>query len=106
MLRVIQLPPTVALVLALAVLLEAAAAGYGPGANDNASGVAIAIAVTDAFKAGPRPNLTIELVLQGAGEGHEIGVRRYLRSRRPALGRRSTIVLGIAPAVADKFSTG
>jgi hypothetical protein len=91
----IQLPPTVLLVLALALLLEAAAATYGPAANDNATGTAVAIALANALKAGAPRNLTIELVLQGAGEGHEAGLRRYLRTQKPT--RDSTVVLGIAP---------
>jgi hypothetical protein len=89
----LQLPPTVVLVLSLALLLEAAAASYGPGANDNASGTAVAIALANALRAGPPRNLTVELVLQGAGEGNEIGLRRYLRTHET----KSTIVLGIAP---------
>ncbi len=96
-LGVIQLPPTVALVLALAFLLEAAAAGYGPAANDNATGIAVAIALANAFKAGPPGNLTVELVLQGAGEGEEIGLRRHLRTHKTDLKNASAIVLGIAP---------
>jgi hypothetical protein len=36
----------------------------------------------------------VELVLQGAGEGQEIGLREYLRTHRPD--RTTTIVLGIA----------
>jgi hypothetical protein len=91
----IQLPPTVALVLALALLLEAAAAAYGPAANDNASGTAVAIALINALRAGPPRHMTVELVLQGAGEAQEIGLRRYLQSYKPT--RASTIVLGIAP---------
>jgi hypothetical protein len=94
-LNAIQLPPTVALVIALSLLLEAAAAGYGPAANDNASGVAVAIALADALRTGPPGNLAVELVLQGAGEGQEIGLRRYLAAHEPR--RESTIVLGIAP---------
>jgi hypothetical protein len=93
----IQLPPTVALVLALALLLEAAAATYGPAANDNASGTAVAIALANALKAGPPRNLAVELLLQGAGEGQEIGIRRYLRAHKAELSRASTIVLGISP---------
>jgi hypothetical protein len=76
----IQLPPTVALVLALALLLE---------------GAAVAIAVANVLRAGPLRHMTVELVLQGAGEAQEIGLRRYLRSHKPT--RASTIVLGIAP---------
>jgi len=94
-LGVIQFPPTVALVLALALLLEAGAAGYGPAANDNATGAAVAIALASGLKAGAPRNLSVELVLQGAGEGQEIGLRRYMRAHKPT--RDSTIVLGIAP---------
>ena len=93
----VQLPPTILLVLALALLLEAAAAGYGPAANDNATGVAVAIALANALAVAPPGNLAVELVLQGAGEGQEIGLRRYLRTRKNELDRRNTIVLGIAP---------
>jgi peptidase M28-like protein len=89
----IQLPPTVVLVLALALLLDAAAASYGPAANDNASGTAVAIALANALRAGPPRNLNVELLLQGAGEGQEIGLRTYLRTHKS----KGAIVLGIAP---------
>jgi hypothetical protein len=96
LLGAIQLPPTVALVLGLALLLEAAGAGYGPAAGDNASGAAVAIALARTLTAAPPRNLTIALVLTGAGEGHEIGLRRYLRAHRHRLMRANTIVLGVA----------
>ncbi|HTU88148.1 MAG TPA: M28 family peptidase [Solirubrobacteraceae bacterium] len=96
-LGVIQLPPTVVLVLGLALLLEAAAAPYGPAANDNASGAAVAAALVDALATNPPDNLDLELVLAGAGEGGEIGIRRYLRKRRRELRRARAIVLGVAP---------
>lgn len=93
----IQLPPTVVLVLSLALLLEAAAAGYGPAANDNASGAAVAIALANALKAGPPGNLEIQLILQGAGEGQEVGIRNHLKNHKRELRRAGAIVLGIAP---------
>jgi hypothetical protein len=97
-LGVVQLPPTVALVLALALLLEAAAASYGPAANDNTTGTAVAVAVAQALSTTPLRSIdNVELVLTGAGEGGGIGLRRYLRSRRYELTRANTIVLGIAP---------
>jgi hypothetical protein len=96
-LGVIQLPPTVALVLALALLLEAAASGYGPAANDNATGAAVAIALADALTASPLGGLDVQLVLQGAGEGPGIGLRRFLRAHKSDLRGGSTVVLGIAP---------
>jgi hypothetical protein len=97
-LGLIQLPPTIALVVGLALLLEAAGAPYGPAANDNASGTAIGAALIQAISGNPPDNLTLELVLAGAGNGGEIGIGRYLRARRRELRRAHAIVLGIAPS--------
>jgi hypothetical protein len=97
-LGLIQLPPTLALVVGLALLLEAAGAPYGPAAGDNASGTVAATAVTDALARNPPDNLALQLVLAGAGNGGEIGIRRYLRTRRRELRRANAIVLGIAPS--------
>jgi hypothetical protein len=93
-----QLIPTVALVLALALLLELATADYGPAANDNAAGTAVALALTRALDAAPPRHATTELVLQGAGAGGGIGLRRYLRARKRTLSRANTLVIGIAPS--------
>ena len=98
----VQLPPTVALVLALALLLEAAGAAYGPAAADNGTGVAAAIAMTRALQADPPRNLTVELVLQGAGETEGLGLRTYLRVHKRELKAISPIVLGIAASGAGR----
>jgi hypothetical protein len=94
---ILQLIPTVVLVLALALLLESAAADIGPGAADNAAGTAVAVALTRALDAAPPRRVAVELVLQGAGDGQMIGLARHLRGRRKQLVRRNTIVLGIGP---------
>jgi hypothetical protein len=91
-----QLPPTVGLVLALALLLEQATARFGPAANDNASGVAAAIALARALDVSPPPRVEVELVLQGAGDGGAIGLRRYLQARGKTLKAPNTIVIGLA----------
>jgi Peptidase family M28 len=93
----IQLPPTVALVIALALLVEAAGSGYGPAAGDNASGTAVAIALARVLAASPPRNLSATLVLQGAGEGQEIGLPRFLKAHKRELKGTNAIVLGIAP---------
>jgi hypothetical protein len=93
---VLQLLPTVALVLGLALLLELAGAECGPAAGDNGSGVAAAIALAKALDAGPPSNAAVELVLQGAADGGGIGMRRHLRNRRKQLNATNTVVLGIA----------
>ena len=100
----VQLPPAVALVLALALLLEAAGAGYGPAAGDNGSGIAAAIALTQDLAADPPRNLTVELVLQGAGESQGLGLRRYLRAHKREHRDSNAIVLGIAACGAGQAS--
>ena len=98
----VQLPPAVALVLTLALLLEAAAAGYGPAAGDNGTGVAAAIALTHALASDPPENLTVGLVLQGAGNTESLGLRTYLRAHKRDLEEANAIVLGIAACGAGR----
>jgi hypothetical protein len=97
-LDVLQLIPSVALVLTEALLLEAAGAGYGDPAGDDATGTAIAIELVRALQSTPPRNLAPELLLQGAGTGQEIGIRRYLRAHKREVRRDNAVVLGIAPS--------
>jgi Peptidase family M28 len=99
---VVQLVPTVALVLAIALLVDLATAEVSPGANDNASGVAVAIALARALDAAPPRHLTVDLVLQGASDASAVGLRRYLRRRKGKLKATNTVVLGIAPCAAGQ----
>jgi hypothetical protein len=99
---VAQLIPTAALVVALAVLLDAGDAEFGPAAGDNASGVAVAIELARALDAAPPRRLTVDVVLEGAGDGSGIGLRRYLRSPRRTIDRRNTVVIGIGPCAAGR----
>jgi hypothetical protein len=92
----IQLPPTIVLVLAVALLLELATADPGPAAGDNGTGVGVAIELARALDAAPPRHVAVELVLQGAGDGDGLGLRRYLRARRAELVPADTVVLGIA----------
>jgi hypothetical protein len=94
---ILQLIPTVVLVLALALLLESAAADIGPAAADNAAGTAVALALIRALDAAPPRRMAVELVLQGASDGQMIGLARHLRGRGKRLVRSNTIVLGIGP---------
>ena len=61
------------------MLIELASADFGPAAGDNGAGVATALALARALAAGPPGRLAVDLVLQGAGEGDAIGLRRHLR---------------------------
>ena len=94
---VLQLIPTVVLVLYLALLLELASSDFGPAAADNAAGAAVALALVRALDAAPPRRLSVELVLQGAGDGEMTGLARHLRAERRQLSPPKAIVLGIGP---------
>ncbi len=99
---IVQLIPTTALAVGLALLLDLASGEYGPSAGDNASGVAVALALVRALDVGPPRHLAVEVVLQGAGDGAMLGLRRHLRARRRELGPSTVVVLGIAPCGAGQ----
>ena len=92
----IQLVPTVALVLGFAELLELATADWSPAGGDNATGVATALALARALDAAPPAHLEVELVLTGAGDSEQLGLRRHLRAHRAERSAANTVVLGIA----------
>jgi hypothetical protein len=94
----IQIAPSAALLIAIALLIDLATAAPGPGANDNASGTAVALALTHALDAAPPPDIAVDLLLQGAGEGGGIGLRRHLGARRKELRPADTVVIGVAPS--------
>ena len=89
LLAILQLVPTVALILAGAWLLLARRP------SDNAAGVGTALALTRLLDAAPPANLAVDLVITGAGAGYGLGLRRYLRRRRATLGVTNTVVLGL-----------
>lgn len=94
---VIQLIPTVALVLSVPLLLDMAGAEWSPAANDNATGVAVAMALVAALDKAPPAGVAVDLILGGAGEGGGVGLRKFLRANRRILGPSNTIVVGISP---------
>ena len=75
---VLQLIPTVALVLALALLLELASSDYGPAAADNGSGTAAAIALAAALDTAPPRHA--EVAARAAGRER----RQRTRSASPS----------------------
>jgi hypothetical protein len=93
---VVQLLPTIALVLALALLIELGTSEVAPAAGDNATGVATTIALARALDAAPPRSASIEVVLQGAGDTFGLGLRRYLRAHKRELRPANVVVLGVA----------
>jgi hypothetical protein len=103
-LDVIQLVPTVGSLLACALLLELSTSPFSPAAGDNGSGVAAVIALGLALDAAPPRHMTVDLVLQGAGDGEGIGLREYLHSREQVGQPANTVVLGFAACGAGRPS--
>ena len=104
----VQLIPTAGLLIGFALLLELAGGHWSPSAGDNASGVATVLHLAELLAENAPGNLQVELLLTGAGDAEQIGLRRHLRARRTQPGARlrrlrrttrqaaDTIVLGVA----------
>jgi hypothetical protein len=98
-----QLPPTVGLLVALALLLDVALSAWSPAAGDNATGVGVATAVAEALHTTPPQRLDVDVVLTGASDGDQSGLRRYLAGRARERKAANTIVLGIAACTAGRL---
>ncbi len=92
---VIQLLPTLVLLLGIFALVEIEVSDIVPGANDNASGVATAISLASELEAHPPRNLDVWVVLDGGEECQQEGMRAFVRRHRRELDRRSTFFLAI-----------
>jgi hypothetical protein len=91
----LQLLPTLILLAGIFSLVEIELSDVVPGANDNASGVATALSLAAELEAEPPENLDVWIVLAGAGECMQEGMRSFVRSRRKQLDRQSTFFLAI-----------
>jgi hypothetical protein len=94
-LSVIQLIPTLVLLIAVFALVEIELSEIVPGANDNASGVAAAISLAAALDADPPANLDVWVVLDGGEECQQEGMRRFVRAHRKELDPATTFFLAI-----------
>jgi hypothetical protein len=94
---VLQLVPTLILLVGIFALLEIRFAPVTPGANDNASGVAAAISLADELaEDGNAPeHLDVWVVLDGAGESLGEGIRAFVRSHRKELADRPTFLIAL-----------
>ena len=91
----LQLLPTLFLLVAIFLLVDIQLSAVVPGANDNASGVAVALAVAESLAEKPPKNLDVWLVLTGAEECGMEGMRAFVNSRRKQLDPKSTFVIAI-----------
>jgi hypothetical protein len=86
----IQLPPTLLLVVAVFMLADVELSKVVPGANVNASGVATAISIAEQLERDPPAHLDVWVVLPGAGEGIHEGMRSFVREHRDELDPEAT----------------
>jgi Peptidase family M28 len=89
-LSVVQLIPTLALVVEVFLLVDIALSDVVPGANDNASGVAAALSVAAELERDRPRNLDVWVLLTGAGWSLHQGIRAFVKAHRKELLRDST----------------
>ena len=87
---ILQLLPTLVLMLGVFLLVDISLSGTSSGADDNASGVATAISIAEELEADPPANLDVWVLLTGGEECLQEGMRSFLRSNRDRLDRDST----------------
>lgn len=94
-LSLVQLVPTLVLLLALYGFLDNALSKVVEGANDNASGVATALGLAAELERDKPENLDVWVVLTGGEECLMQGMRSFLRSHREDLEPRSTYLVNL-----------
>jgi hypothetical protein len=86
----LQLVPTLVLIVGIFLLVDIALSPVTPGANDNASGVATVLSLAAELDRDPPPNLDIWVLLTGAEECLQEGMRSFIRSHRKELPTEAT----------------
>jgi Peptidase family M28 len=85
---ILQLLPTLVLLVGMFVFVDVELSDVVPGANDNASGVAAAISLADELKSDAPKNLDVWVVLTAGEEGLMQGMRSFVRGHRKQLADR------------------
>ena len=94
-LALVQLIPTVVLLVTLVLLIDIYYSGVVPGAYDNASGVAAVLSIAQRLDADPPPNLDVWVVLPGAEECNCEGMARWITAHRSELDRETTFFVNL-----------
>jgi Peptidase family M28 len=81
----LQVPSTLVLLIGAFALIDIELSGVVPGANDNASGVATALSLAEELAADPPPHLDVWVLLTGAEECLQEGMREFLVAHRGEL---------------------
>jgi hypothetical protein len=94
-LSLLQLPPTLVLLVAMFAFVDIGLSDVVPGANDNASGVAAALSLADELERKQPENLEVWVILTCGEESLMQGMRAFLRAHRKQLDPASTYVVNL-----------
>jgi len=94
-LSVVQLLPTLVLLLSIFALIETQLSDVVPGANDNASGVATVLSLAAELERQRPSNLEVWVVITGGEECLFEGMRSFLRRHRKQLDPATTWVVNV-----------
>ena len=92
-LSIVQVVPTLILVVAVFLLVDIALSDVVPGANDNASGAATALSLAAELDREPPGQLDVWVLLTSGEECLQEGMRSFVRAHREELPRDSTYFL-------------
>jgi hypothetical protein len=94
-LAILQILPTIFLLVSTFLLVDWRLSETVPGANDNASGVAVALSLAQRLRDEPPRNLDVWVLLTGGEECGMEGARSFARAHKDELDPYKTIVLAI-----------
>ena len=95
LISLLQLPPTLVLMVGAFLLTDIELSEVVPGANDNASGVATVLSLAEELDAQPPANLDVWVLLTGAEECLQEGMRSFVRAHRAELDRETTYFVNV-----------
>jgi Peptidase family M28 len=108
LISLLQLIPTLILLIGVFLLADVELSDIVPGANDNASGVATALSLAEELDASGPENLDVWLLLTGGEECQMEGMRAFIRAHRKSIDRENTyfVVLDAVGSGTVRYETG
>jgi hypothetical protein len=95
LISILQLIPTLILLVGILMLVNVELSDVVPGANDNASGIATVLSLAEELGRRPPESLDVSVLLIGGGECLMEGTRGFLQAHRGELNRASTYFVNL-----------
>jgi hypothetical protein len=104
----LQLIPTLILLIGVFLLTDIELSDVVPGANDNASGVATALSLAEELDADAPENIDVWVLLTGGEECQMEGMRAFIRAHRKSLDRENSyfVILDAVGSGDVRYETG